>query len=138
LATTEAQMQAIKEAEDIDSGVDTRTKEEMLAEQMAGLGSAGKTVAENIPGVGEAILAKDIVTDASKGDYASAGLGTAALAVGVLPGGDILNKPIKAAAKKFRKKDVADAEELLGDADKLEQWRNSNKLPESQRQKNIP
>jgi len=138
LATTEAQMQAIKEAEDIDTGVDTRTKEEMLAEQMAGLGSAGKTVAENIPGVGEAILAKDIVTDASKGDYASAGLGTAALAVGVLPGGDILNKPIKAAAKKFRKKDVADAEELLGDADKLEQWRNSNKLPESQRQKNIP
>jgi len=57
---TEAQRQAIQEARDIDEGVDTRTKEEMLAEQMAGLGSVGKTVVENIPGIGETIVAKEI------------------------------------------------------------------------------
>ena len=102
------------------------------------LRGTGKFIAENTPVVGEAILAKEISDDVAEGNYASAGLGTAALGVGLLPGGDILNKPIKAAAKKLRKKDVADAEELLGNTEKLEQWRKSNKLPESQRQKNIP
>ena len=46
-------MQAMQEAEDIDTGVDTRTKEEMLTEQMAGLGSAGKTAAEVAPVTGD-------------------------------------------------------------------------------------
>ena len=82
-------MQAMKEAEDIDTGVDTRTKEEMLAEQMKGLSSAGKTAVESIPGIGEAIVAKEIAEDISAGDYLSAGIGTAALGVGLLPAGDI-------------------------------------------------
>ena len=44
MVATEAQMQAIQEAKDIDFGVDTRTKKEMLAEQMTDLKSIGKTV----------------------------------------------------------------------------------------------
>ncbi len=72
-------LEAIKEAEAIDSGKDARTKKEMLQEQMEGLKTVGKTVVENIPGVGEAILAKDIAGNVSEGNYASAALGTAAL-----------------------------------------------------------
>ena len=98
----------------------------------------GMLVAENIPGVGEAILARDIVTDASKGDYASAALGTAALGIGILPGGDILNKPIKAAAKKLRKQDNEAATKLMTDKGAAEEWKETNKLPESQRQKRVP
>ena len=64
MATTEAQMQAIQEAQDIDTGVDTRTKKEMLADQMSGLKSMGKligeTAVESIPGVGEAMLTKEV------------------------------------------------------------------------------
>ena len=109
MALTDAQMQAMQDAKDIDTGVDTRSKEDMLEEQMSGLGSASKTAVEQLPGVGEVVIAKDIVDDVSSGDYASAGLNVAALGVGVLPAGDILNKPIRAAAKKFRRKDIEDA-----------------------------
>ena len=135
---TEAQRQAIQEARDIDTGVDTRTKEEMLAEQMAGLGSVGKTVVENIPGIGETIVAKEIAEDVSAGDYLSAGIGTAALGMGFLPAGDILNKPLRAAAKKFRKQDIEAAKKLMTDDDAAKTWKEANKLSESQRQKRVP
>ena len=131
-------MQAMQEAQDIDTGVDTRTKEEMVAEQMAGLGSAGKTAAESIPGVGEAIVAKEIAEDVAAGDYLSAGIGTAALGMGFLPAGDILNKPLLAAAKKFRKQDDESAKKLMMDDSAAETWKEANKLPESQRQKRVP
>ena len=109
MALTDEQMQAMQDAKDIDTGVGTRSKKEMLEEQMSGLGSASKTAVEQLPGVGEVVIAKDIVDDVSSGDYASAGLNVAALGVGFLPAGDILNKPIRAAAKKFRRKDIEDA-----------------------------
>ena len=94
----------------------------------------GMFVAENIPGVGEAILARDIVTDASKGDYASAALGTTALGIGILPGGDILNKPIKAAAKKLRKQDTDVANKMLKDVESIETWKKQNPNPKPQKQ----
>jgi len=138
LAATEAQMQAMQEAQDIDTGVDTRAKEEMLADQMSGLSSAGKTAIENIPGVGEAIVAKEVAEDVSAGDYLSAGIGTAALGVGFLPAGDILNKPLRAAAKKFRKQDNESAKKLMTDEPMFNIWKKENKLEESQRQKRVP
>ena len=91
-------------------------------------------VAENTPGVGEAILAKDIATDVSKEDYASAALGTAALGVGILPGGDILNKPIKAAAKKLRKQDTDVANKMLKDVESIDTWKKQNPNPKPQKQ----
>ena len=109
---------------------ETRTEKEVMQDR--------KTLAENVPILGEAMLAKEIASDVSKGNYTSAALGTAALGVGILPGGDILNKPIKAAAKSFRKKDIGEAEKLVDNAEKLQEWRDANRLPESQRQKNIP
>ncbi len=94
----------------------------------------GMLVAENIPGVGEAILARDIATDVSKGNYASAALGTAALGVGIFPGGDILNKPIKAAAKKLRKQDTDVANKMLKDVESIETWKKQNPNPKPQKQ----
>ena len=127
-------LEAIKEAEAIYSGKDTRTKKEMLQEQMEGLKTVGKTAVENIPGVGEAILAKDIAGDVSEGNYASAALGAAALGVGFLPAGDILNKPIKAAAKKLRKQDANVANKMLKDVDSIDTWKKQNPNPKPQKQ----
>lgn len=135
MALNDMQLQAIQESEDIESGKDTRTKSEMIADQMAGLQSTGEFIAENTPVVGEVILAKEISDDVAEGNYASAGLGTAALGVGLLPGGDILNKPIKAAAKKFRKADTVDETvdtmSAAGlDADAVANWRKTNATSE--------
>ena len=55
MVTTEAQMQAIQEAEDIDAGVDTRTKKEMVDDQMAAFSATAKTAAEVAPVIGDAI-----------------------------------------------------------------------------------
>ena len=129
---------AIQESRDIETGADTRTKQEMLSDQMAGLGVVGKTAVESVPGVGEAIVAKEVAEDASSGDYLSAGIGTAALGMGFLPAGDILNKPLRAAAKKFRKQDNESAKKLMIDEAAAETWKETNKLPESQRQKRVP
>ena len=112
MATTEAQMQAIKEAEDIDSGVDTRTKEEMLAEQMADLKSIRKTIkeegpmfiAESTPGVGEAIAAKRTSDAIDEGDYVGAAIEGTAGALGLVPIiGDAASKGLRKAAKAVRK-----------------------------------
>ena len=128
---------AIQEAEDIESGADSRTKKEMIADQMAGLAATGKTVAENVPGVGEAIVAKEVAEDLSSGDYLSAGIGTAALGMGFLPGGDILNKPVRAFAKKFRKVDEAEANKFLDNPDELQAWRDDpiNKVDKAEKKR---
>ena len=130
----DAREQAMQDAKDIDTGVDTRSKKEMLEEQMSGLGSASKTAVEQLPGVGEVVIAKDIVDDVSSGDYASAGLNVAALGVGFLPAGDILNKPIRAAAKKFRKQDAGVADKMLKDIDSIDTWKKQNPNPKPQKQ----
>lgn len=95
--------------------------------------------AEFIPGVGEAMAIKRTSDALDEGDYLGAGIEATAGLLGLVPMvGDVAGKGLRVATKSFRKQDVADAEELLGNAEKLEQWRKSNKLPESQRQKNIP
>ena len=90
MAATEAQMQAMQEAQDIDTGVDTRTKEEMLAEQMAGLKSTGKfigeTAVESIPGVSQAIGVKRTSDALEEDDYVGAGIEGTALAASLVPG----------------------------------------------------
>ena len=131
-------MQAMQEAQDIDTGVDTRTKEEMVAEQMAGLGSAGKTAVESVPGVGEAMLAKEVADYIGEGSYGSAAIGTAALGVGMIPGaGDVLAKPIRVFAKKFRKADEQDAKKFLDDPDTLQAWRDdpSNQVGKAEKKR---
>ena len=122
-------MQAMQEAEDIDTGVDTRTKEEMLTEQMASLGSAGKTAAEVAPVTGDILAvknypedistAKDIISQGlDKGELSSV-LGGVALAglstVGLLPsvtgvgaGAKIAKKAVKENLKKNLVKEFGD------------------------------
>ena len=99
----------------------------------------GQFALESTPIVGEAIIAKDIGENISEGDYLSAGLNTAALGVGALPVvGDVLNRPLRAAAKKFSKADVSSAKKLMDDDAAATVWKKKNKLPESQRQKRVP
>jgi len=93
-----------------------------------------KALVENVPVIGEVMLGKEIVENVKKGNLASAGLGTAALSVGILPGGDILNKPIKAAAKKLRKKDADVANKMLEDVDSIKTWKKQNPNPKPQKQ----
>ena len=109
---TEAQRQAIQEARDIDEGVDTRTKEEMLAEQMADLKSIRKTIkeegpmfiAESTPGVGEAIAAKRTSDAIDEGNYVGAAIEGTAGALGLVPIiGDAASKGLRKAAKSVRK-----------------------------------
>jgi len=106
------QMQAIQEARDIDEGVDTRTKEEMLADQMSDLKSIGKTIkeegpmfiAESTPGVGEAIAAKRTSDAIDEGDYVGAAIEGTAGALGLVPIiGDAASKGLRKAAKAVRK-----------------------------------
>ena len=99
----------------------------------------GQFALESTPIVGEAIIAKDIGENISEGDYLSAGLNTAALGVGALPVvGDMLNRPLRAAAKNFSKADVSSAKKLMDDDAAATVWKEKNKLPESQRQKRVP
>ena len=75
---------------------ETRTEEEIEKDR--------KTLAENVPILGEAMLAKEIASDVKDENYLSAGLNTAALAVGVIPGvGKVASRPIRTIAKSMRK-----------------------------------
>ena len=95
--------------------------------------------AEFIPGVGEALAIKRTSDALDQKDYVGAGIEATAGLLGVIPGvGDLAGKGLRVATKKFRKADVDEAEKLIADPKKIDEWRSSNKLPESQRQKNIP
>ena len=95
--------------------------------------------AEFIPGVGEALAIKRTSDAMDQKDYVGAGIEATAGLLGVIPGlGDLAGKGLRVATKSFRKADVAEAEKLITDPKKIDAWRSSNKLPESQRQKNIP
>ena len=79
-----------------------------------------------------------------KRDYLGAGIEATAGLLGIIPGvGDLAGKGLRVATKNFRKADVDEAEKLLENPEKLQKWRDpidkgGNRLPESQRQKNIP
>tara|TARA_B100001094_G_scaffold163007_1_gene157780 strand:+ start:311 stop:3481 length:3171 start_codon:yes stop_codon:yes gene_type:complete len=106
---------------------ETRTEEEVVQDR--------KTLAENVPILGEAMLAKEIAGDVKDENYFSAGLNTLALGVGAVPvAGDILNKPIRAAAKKLRKVDKDAATKMLSDVNSIETWKKQNPNPKPQKQ----
>ena len=100
--------------------------------------------AEFIPGVGEALAIKRTSDALDKKDYLGAGIEATAGLLGIIPGvGDLAGKGLRVATKKFRKADIDEAEKLIADPEKLQKWRDTidkggNRLPESQRQKNIP
>ena len=100
--------------------------------------------AEFIPGVGEALAIKRTSDALDKKDYLGAGIEATAGLLGIIPGvGDLAGKGLRVATKNFRKADVDEAEKLLENPEKLQKWRDpidkgGNRLPESQRQKNIP
>ena len=89
MALTDAQMQAMQDAKDIDTGVDSRSKKEMLAQQMSDLKTIGKVggelAVESIPGVSEEISMKNIQDALARGDKAGAGIEAGAMALGVVP-----------------------------------------------------
>ena len=89
MALTDAQMQAMQDAKDIDTGVDNRSKKEMLAQQMSDLKTIGKVggelAVESIPGVSEEISMKNIQDALARGDKAGAGIEAGAMALGVVP-----------------------------------------------------
>ena len=128
--------QDIKDAE-------TRPKAEILKEQMDGLKTAGRTVRdvaiESIPGVSEALAEKRVDEALQRGDTTGAMIEGAAGLMGAVPMvGDVAAKGLRAVTKSLRKQDINEAEKLVDNTDKLQEWRDANKLPESQRQKNIP
>ncbi len=106
-------MQAIQEAEDIDAGVDTRTKKEMVDDQMAAFSATAKTAAEVAPVIGDAIAVYDLPSDMrqayelvqqgfSEGDIKDIGLGAGLAglsALGVVP---VLGTGAKIAKKGLR------------------------------------
>jgi len=57
--------------------------------------------------------------------------------MGFLPGGDILNKPVRAFAKKFRKVDEAEANKFLDNPDELQAWRDdpSNQVDKAEKKR---
>lgn len=79
---------------------DESSKKERLAKQVEGLKSTGKfigeTAVESIPGVSEAIAARNVSRDIKEGDYVGAGIETIAGLAGLAPaGGDALAKAIR-------------------------------------------
>jgi hypothetical protein len=73
------------------------------------------------------------------GDTTGAIIEGAAGLMGAVPMvGDAAAKGLRSVTNSFRKKDIGEAEKLVDDAEKLQEWRDDNRLLESQRQKNIP
>ena len=124
--------QDIKDAE-------TRPKEEILQEQMEGLKTVGRTArdiaVESIPGVSEALAEKRVDEALQRGDTTGAIIEGAAGLMGAVPMvGDILSRPIRAAAKKLRKQDSDAATKMLNDVESIETWKKQNPNPKPQKQ----
>mgnify|MGYP005989728945 CR=1 FL=1 len=103
MALTEQMQEAIRE--DI---ADTRSKEERIKDQMAGLKSTGKFLGEaafeSIPGVSEEIATKNIEEALAKGDKVGAAIEAAGGVLGLVPiVGDIAGKTFRKTANSLRK-----------------------------------
>lgn len=109
-----------------DSGVDDQTK------QMVELGL------DLAPVTGEIRSAQGAVEDFEEGNYGMAALG----ALGAVPGIGMAGRAAKAGIKALRTvdkaEDIAEAKKILGDEDAIQAWKDTNRLPESQRQKRNP
>jgi len=121
---------------------ETRPKEEILKEQMEGLKTAGRTArdiaVESIPGVSEALAEKRVDEALQRGDTTGAMIEGAAGLMGAVPMvGDAAAKGLRVVTQSLRKQDIGEAEKLVDNPEKLQEWRDTNRLPESQRQKNI-
>jgi hypothetical protein len=121
---------------------ETRPKDEILQEQMDGLKTAGRTArdiaVESIPGVSEALAEKRVDEALQRGDTTGAIIEGAAGLMGAVPMvGDAAAKGLRAVTQSLRKQDIGEAEKLVDNPEKLQEWRDTNRLPESQRQKNI-
>jgi hypothetical protein len=113
---------------------------------------------ESLPGVGTTYTVRDITSELEKEDpnYLKIGALAGAEVIGLIPGlGSAARSMIRRGAKSKVAKDVVDAttnipkvssldtdaleaSRLRNDPEALEQWRTENKLPETQRQKNLP
>ena len=107
---------------------ETRPKEEILKEQMEGLKTAGRTIrdvaVESIPGVSESLAEKRVDEALQRGDTTGAMIEGAAGLMGAVPMvGDAAAKGFRAVTKSFRKQDIKEAEKLVDDAEKLQEWR---------------
>jgi hypothetical protein len=107
---------------------DESSRKERLAKQIEGLKSTGKfigeTAVESVPGVSEAIAAKNVSRDLEEGDYVGAGIETVAGLAGLAPAGDIVAKGLRKfnktrkAYKLFVKSEDDKLYPLFVDADK--------------------
>ena len=99
-----------------------------------------KDIAGVLPGIGTAITVSDIDDELKKEDpsYLKVGILGASEAAGLIPGiGSTAKMLIRKGAQRLDDAaDIANAEKLIDDAGALEEWREANKLPESQRQSN--
>ena len=99
-----------------------------------------KDIAGVLPGIGTAITVSDIDDELKKEDpsYLKVGILGASEAAGLIPGiGSAAKMLIRKGAQRLDgAADIANAEKLIDDAGALEEWREANKLPESQRQSN--
>lgn len=76
------------------------------------------TIAEFLPGIGDAIAAYDTVEAFIEEDYVTAGILGVALAAGLIPGvGDAIAAPLKAAAKRIPTADIVGITRALRDRD---------------------
>ena len=124
--------------------------------------AVGQFALESLPGVGTAFTVADIEDELKKEEpnYVKIGMLVGTEAIGLIPGlgtaaknmirkgadmarqtdevMDVASNIPKVSRKVDREADALEAARLRNDPDALEQWRKDNKLPESQRQKNIP
>ena len=101
-------------------------------DEMIGLGL------DMAPVTGEIRSAQGAIEDFEKGDYGMAALG----ALGAVPGIGMAGRAAKAGIKALhtvdKAEDIAEAKKILGDEDAIQAWKDTNRLPESQRQKRNP
>ena len=80
-----------------------------------------------IPGVSETKDVIGITKGLKEGDYATAGIHAAGLALGAVPiVGDIARRGLLTVTKAMRKKDVSEAEKLIDDPNALKAWQDEH------------
>ena len=80
-----------------------------------------------IPGVSETKDVIGITNGLKEGDYATAGIHAAGLALGAVPiVGDIARRGLLTVTKAMRKKDVSEAEKLIDDPNALKAWQDEH------------
>ena len=120
---------------------ETLEEEDTVAREEAGDSYVDEMISLGLdmaPVTGEIRSAQSAVEDFEEGNYGMAALG----ALGAVPGVGIVGRGAKAGIKALRTvdkaEDIAEAKKILGDEDAIQAWKDTNRLPESQRQKRNP